>query len=77
MQSEQNQSDTYMLLYSRNEASENNRSGPTGMITTTTNTVSGASGGNIGFDVDPSEGRRTSRSSKSRDHFIVVKIAIY
>jgi hypothetical protein len=49
MQSEQNQSDTYMLLYSRNEASENNRSGPKGIMTTPTNAASGASGGNIGL----------------------------
>ncbi len=48
-----------MPLYSRNEAIEQNYgSGPTGKMTTTTNTVSGAFGGNIGFDVDPSKDRR-------------------
>jgi hypothetical protein len=30
-------------------------------MTTTTNTVSGASGGDIGFDVDPSKGRRAAQ----------------
>ncbi len=52
MKSERNQRDTYMLLYPRNQASENNRSGPTGIMTTAANTVSCASGGNIGFDFD-------------------------
>ncbi len=51
------QRETYMLLYPRNEAMEQNyRSGPTG---TTTNTVSGASGG------DPSKGRRAAQDSPS------------
>ena len=49
IQSEWNQGDTYMLLYSRNEASENNRSGPKGIMTTPTNAASGASGCNIGL----------------------------